>query len=426
MERSIRASIDSEVEVLDTPRVPTPDIVDLLDSDNEENIESTKTDSGASGNTEDINCDSFQTANSSLFRQTDKTNEDSDDPGPSPEVGSVVEAISPSMRLGKKRGRKPKKRGRPPKMRRYTSPTLVEDILPAEKVKKELECPVAKKTMPSQSSDESSNLVELPSYNKNVDQIVYRGKVINKCDLPKPSSTVSKGIRKHNHNAWTLTGLKKASSLVAVKEEKAVHPCKECDAVFQKYRSLQVHEQRRHSKKLCRCPECGKMLCSQSAIKKHLLTHRPESEWPYECPLCKKKFQARADIPKHLKSRLHEDDDLPEFKSEAWFELLYPEKKDKAKELIVKVEKRKEKEREKLSNLPKIMNVTVEEYDCWDPTIPDGAQLTATGAAQPTSGNSSTIGADRSSSDATVKRTRRIAAEVASSNLSDWAERDEL
>ena len=44
--------------------------------------------------------------------------------------------------------------------------------------------------------------------------------------------------------------------------------------------------------------------------------------------------------------------------------------------MVVKVEKQKEKERQKLSNLPESMNVSIEEYNNWDPTeeeVPSGS-----------------------------------------------------
>ena len=44
-------------------------------------------------------------------------------------------------------------------------------------------------------------------------------------------------------------------------------------------------------KKKVRCPVCNKEMSSQSAIAKHLLSHRPQEEWPYSCILCNKKFQ---------------------------------------------------------------------------------------------------------------------------------------
>ena len=70
-------------------------------------------------------------------------------------------------------------------------------------------------------------------------EIVYRGRIISAEEKPKPAASV-KGVRTYNHNRYTLTGLKRLESLVAGKEEKAHHECEECDAVFEKYRSLQV------------------------------------------------------------------------------------------------------------------------------------------------------------------------------------------
>ena len=65
------------------------------------------------------------------------------------------------------------------------------------------------------------------------------------------------------------------------------------------------------------------MLTTQAAIRKHLLSHRPEEEWPHKCPLCPKKFQARGDIPKHLKTKIHEADNVPDMGTRAWFDLIY-------------------------------------------------------------------------------------------------------
>jgi DNA-directed RNA polymerase subunit RPC12/RpoP len=47
-------------------------------------------------------------------------------------------------------------------------------------------------------------------------------------------------------------------------------------------------------KKKARCPECKKEMSGQSAIAKHLLSHRPQEEWPYSCILCGKKFQVNS------------------------------------------------------------------------------------------------------------------------------------
>ena len=43
------------------------------------------------------------------------------------------------------------------------------------------------------------------------------------------------------------------------------------------------------------CPEeCGKWYTSKMPIKKHLLSHRPKSEWPWVCLFCGRHFQVRS------------------------------------------------------------------------------------------------------------------------------------
>jgi len=104
--------------------------------------------------------------------------------------------------------------------------------------------------------------------------------------------------------------------------------CAQCGRKCDSQKSLTRHIQRAHNvKSTVPCPEnCGKMLCSQHAIKKHLLSHRPPSEWPVSCPLCDRRFQARADIPKHLLTAKHKDENLPEVGSAGWWALVYWDK----------------------------------------------------------------------------------------------------
>jgi hypothetical protein len=43
------------------------------------------------------------------------------------------------------------------------------------------------------------------------------------------------------------------------------------------------------------CPEkCGKWYNNKNPIKKHLLSHRPKSEWPWVCLFCGRHFQVRS------------------------------------------------------------------------------------------------------------------------------------
>jgi len=100
--------------------------------------------------------------------------------------------------------------------------------------------------------------------------------------------------------------------------------CAQCERKCKSKNSLEKHIGRAHNvKSTVPCPEnCGKMLTSRAAIKKHLLSHRPPSEWPVSCPLCHKRFQARADIPKHLLTAKHRDENLPEVGSAGWWALV--------------------------------------------------------------------------------------------------------
>ena len=103
-------------------------------------------------------------------------------------------------------------------------------------------------------------------------------------------------MRAHHHIPWTVTGLKRPDTVADMQEQRGVHECRVCGAKFDKFKSLKIHMGRIHNEKAqVACPEgCGKLLTTQHAVKKHLLSHRPEQEWPYECPLCRKKFQASA------------------------------------------------------------------------------------------------------------------------------------
>ena len=70
-----------------------------------------------------------------------------------------------------------------------------------------------------------------------------------------------------------------------------------------------THRVKNHANGKVPCPEnCGKLLSSEFAIKKHILSHRPETEWPYVCLFCGKHLQARSDLPKHFQTNQHKYD----------------------------------------------------------------------------------------------------------------------
>ena len=69
--------------------------------------------------------------------------------------------------------------------------------------------------------------------------------------------------------------------------------------------------------------KCGKFLSSHGAIRKHLLSHRPKHEWPYQCEFCLKRFQARADLPKHYNTAQHKNDpNIPKQGTPEWTALI--------------------------------------------------------------------------------------------------------
>jgi len=70
-----------------------------------------------------------------------------------------------------------------------------------------------------------------------------------------------------------------------------------------------------------KCNECGKLL-NKTSMKKHVLTHKDKSEWPWSCALCKKRNQTQHDLIKHLRSKVHENDRVPMEGSEKWYELI--------------------------------------------------------------------------------------------------------
>ena len=131
-------------------------------------------------------------------------------------------------------------------------------------------------------------------------------------------------VRKYSYSPITISGIQLQKTLAHLSEPDGYHECQECDAVFSKTASLKNHMSRNHNTNLnSQCPECPKTLSNKNAIKKHLLSHRPKSEWPIECPLCGQRFQAKGDIPKHLFTFVHKGDSrVPEMGSARWFQLI--------------------------------------------------------------------------------------------------------
>ena len=121
---------------------------------------------------------------------------------------------------------------------------------------------------------------------------IHRGQIVTESKksrlLAKRGQAKSGSIRKYNYKPFesTITGYSKLSTVAAAEEEvDGEWPCPTCGALFARERSLNSHMSRAHNPNArFPCPEgCGKMLSSQTAIQKHLLSHRPEDQWPYQC-----------------------------------------------------------------------------------------------------------------------------------------------
>ena len=162
--------------------------------------------------------------------------------------------------------------------------------------------------------------------------VLYRGEWMKpekvnrlKMKTQMRKQNVSRAVRRYNPNNATITGKTMESMAKYRNEPEGRHECKECHAVFAVSRSLEVHYSREHNPKaIYECPEgCGKKFTNKGAIPKHLLSHRPENQWPFQCLFCNKRFQARADLPKHFKTSKHIGDPrIPKCGTEEWKELM--------------------------------------------------------------------------------------------------------
>ena len=162
--------------------------------------------------------------------------------------------------------------------------------------------------------------------------VLHRGKWIREQKLEKimekrlqSKKAEAKKVRRYNWTELTLTGKKLKDTDTNRNMPEGRHECVTCNAVFSHARSLQVHIGRLHNPKATiPCPEnCGKFFACKKTIKKHLLSHRPEEEWPYVCLFCGKHMQANHDLAKHLVTKQHANDPrIPKVRTPEWKELM--------------------------------------------------------------------------------------------------------
>ena len=71
------------------------------------------------------------------------------------------------------------------------------------------------------------------------------------------------------------------------------------------------------------CHDCNKPFKVKNNLQKHLLTHLPQSEWPFVCLFCGKHMQAKSDLPKHFSTPKHViDPRIPKTGTIEWEKLM--------------------------------------------------------------------------------------------------------
>ena len=334
---------DLDVDVLENERnVPTPDIIDLLDSD-EEMEENNPEDLHEESIGPDCSQESLPDVDADYTQQKSLKRTKMDHEEKISKSLCVKRSFHSEEDLEGDNHVPVEASGIPPAKRKSTDKkengTVKEKAIKNSRLKETISQPQVHKSSQGEVKldilDISVKLSQINQKDSPTISVKPPNLFIAKKSTPKLKNRPSRsensskiclsGVRKHNHIPYTISGLKRADTFADIKQEKALHVCHLCNAKYEKFKSLKIHMGRAHNAKAqVPCPEgCGKMLTTAHAIKKHLLSHKPEEEWPYECPLCHKKFQARGDIPKHLMTKLHEKDNVPSMGTKGWYDLIY-------------------------------------------------------------------------------------------------------
>ncbi|XP_071184958.1 zinc finger protein 260-like [Salvelinus alpinus] len=104
-----------------------------------------------------------------------------------------------------------------------------------------------------------------------------------KCDLCGKCLTTKGSLKQHQQNH---TGEK-------------LYPCKECDKSFSIKGSLILHMRTHTGEKPFRCKECGKCFSDKGTLTKHMMTHTEEK--PHSCNKCGKCFSLKGNLTVHMK-----------------------------------------------------------------------------------------------------------------------------
>ena len=169
-------------------------------------------------------------------------------------------------------------------------------------------------------------------------------------------------LHKHHFNPHTITGKIMDRTFETLSEPDGEHICELCGMMYNKKASLKSHHSRVHNPNLTvQCPKCPKMLSAKHALRKHLLSHKPENEWPYRCEFCYKHFQAKGDLPKHFATKKHRNDpNVPNPGTEEFKEIL----ERSCMNIKIKMEKpKKEKTKGKKKKKTKVKSEAIENID---------------------------------------------------------------
>ncbi len=269
---------NSDVEEVDAPRIPTPELIHLLDSEPEEDYEEGEQeyDYEHVPDAEDDEIEGFgDVFQAPRLLPKDQVEEDA---SPLPDQRPQASGLDPNRPV-KKRGRKRKVPPTEPPMVAAVKTEKIDATLSASMPLFQPSFHLSEKRRPGRPSKRqmlSPSPLPPPLHPDFLapNEIVFRGKIIDARAKPK-KKIVPRGPLGYTHIVHTITGVKKAETLAVVKEEKALHPCDQCDRVYVKFRSLEVHKRRTHNSRLqTACPECGKLLSGPPALKKHILSHR--------------------------------------------------------------------------------------------------------------------------------------------------------
>lgn len=146
------------------------------------------------------------------------------------------------------------------------------------------------------------------------DQWKIDGMSIEELEALEQLEEAEEELRRWRAKKCKTKHMKKQSSMKSKKSFKPtpipMYNCEICGYTYSKLGTLQKHWKDAHNPNAkYKCPECPKALASRQSIKKHMLSHRPETDWPVSCELCEKRFPGIQELQKHFSTPLHKEDE---------------------------------------------------------------------------------------------------------------------